>query len=477
MFDKQKWKTNIFITASVLPILLAAVATSQAQIPDFTPPTPLFRAVMQNDTPAVKSILDQGADPNEGLFQGFPPLFFAVFYQNLEMLRTMIENGADINARDASGSSTLMWAAFNEQANTEIVRELLKMGVDPNIKNKSGETALTWSLRRGPTPVVALLKTSGASDSAMIKESVEKAIGLLQRSGAHFAEISGCVSCHHQFLPQMAVGIARERGFAVDDGISRDQIEAVVRLFEPVREFMLAGTERIPDPALSVSYALNGLGAERYTPDALTHAMAHLISTQQHADGSFRALPVRPPLESNDFTATTLSLRAVQLFGADTEDGVARALDWLRAAKPHGNEDRVMQLLGMTWANAAPEELRSVANALLAEQRPDGGWAQLPALGTDAYATGQALVALALSGQVDVSDPAYQHGIEFLLRIQQPDGSWHVQTRTFPVQRYRESGFPHGKDQFISAAGTSWAAMALALTARSAESEIANSNK
>ena len=104
------------------------------------------------------------------------------------------------------------------------------------------------------------------------------------------------------------------------------------------------------------------------------------------------------------------------------------------------------------------------ARALLACQRPDGGWSQLPNVETDAYATGQALVALKLSGQVSASDPAYQRGVGFLLRSQLTDGSWLVRSRTFPFQPYKESGFPHGKDQWISAAGTSWAAMALTLS-------------
>jgi len=34
-----------------------------------------------------------------------------------------------------------------------------------------------------------------------------------------------------------------------------------------------------------------------------------------------------------------------------------------------------------------------------------------------------------------------------------------------PIQPYFESGFPHGRDQFISAAATNWAATALALAA------------
>ena len=39
-------------------------------------------------------------------------------------------------------------------------------------------------------------------------------------------------------------------------------------------------------------------------------------------------------------------------------------------------------------------------------------------------------------------------------------GTWYVQTHTHPLQPYFESGFPYGHHQWISAAGTSWAAMA-----------------
>ena len=51
------------------------------------------------------------------------------------------------------------------------------------------------------------------------------------------------------------------------------------------------------------------------------------------------------------------------------------------------------------------------------------------------------------------------------LRTQAADGSWHVASRSIWIQPYFESGFPYGHDQWISAAGTSWAVMALSLTA------------
>jgi hypothetical protein len=55
--------------------------------------------------------------------------------------------------------------------------------------------------------------------------------------------------------------------------------------------------------------------------------------------------------------------------------------------------------------------------------------------------------------------------VEFLLRTQLEDGSWFVQTRSFPLQAHVETLFPHGRSQFISVAATSWATMALAQTA------------
>jgi hypothetical protein len=95
----------------------------------------------------------------------------------------------------------------------------------------------------------------------------------------------------------------------------------------------------------------------------------------------------------------------------------------------------------------------------------------LPSLASDAYATGQALVALKEAGAVDVSSPSYKRGIEFLLKTQLEDGSGYVKSRANPIQPYFESGFPHGRDQWISAGASNWAtAMALVLASQKSES-------
>jgi hypothetical protein len=52
------------------------------------------------------------------------------------------------------------------------------------------------------------------------------------------------------------------------------------------------------------------------------------------------------------------------------------------------------------------------------------------------------------------------------MSTQLADGSWYVKSRAIRIQPFFESGFPYGRDQFVSAAGTNWATQALALAAR-----------
>jgi N-acyl-D-amino-acid deacylase len=442
----------------------AVAASASAQIPDFTPQTPLIGAIFHNDLQQARRLLEHGADPNEGRFAGFAPAFMAVQRGHLHLLRLMIARGADLNARDASGSTLLMWAAANEAGEATLVEELLKLGADAHVTNKVGETALDWALRRGDTPAAAALRHAGASDQAKIRASVQRSLTLLQRSGAQFIRQNGCFSCHHSSLVQVTAGLARSRGLSVDEAAIREQDDLTVKLLTSVMDEALKNRDRIPDPPIALGYALMGLAAGERPADAVTTAMADVIAAWQGEDGAFHPLPaVRPPLETSSFTATALSVRALRLYGVDSDARMARARNWLRSAMPRSTEDRAMQLLGLVWSGAPASDTKTSAAALLALQRPEGGWGQLPGLESDAYATGQALVALSHSGHSPAS-PQYRRGTTFLLRTQMQDGSWLVRTRSYPVQPPKDTGFPHGKHQWISAAGTSWAAMALALS-------------
>jgi Ankyrin repeats (3 copies) len=217
------------------PLFLACGlgAALSAQIPDFTPRTPLIAALLHNDAAEAARLLEAGADPNEGRFPGggMPPLFLAIQRQDLMLVRLMADKGADLEARDASGSTPLMWAAFNETGDATIVEELLRHGADPMAANKSGETALNWASRRGETAAVAALRRAGAVDAAAIRQSVESAVALLEKSGTQFGKSSGCFSCHHQALPQMAMGVARTRGIQLDEAAARREIARISGTF------------------------------------------------------------------------------------------------------------------------------------------------------------------------------------------------------------------------------------------------------
>lgn len=444
--------------------LCAAVCLFAQAPPNFTPPTPLFGAVMTGDAAAVRKLLAAGANPNEGRFLGASPLLLAIGTYNVEAADLLIGAGADVQATlEIDGATTLMVAAYNEGGDDRLVKRLIEAGVGLNAKNQKGETALQWALRRGSTPAVTALRNAGASDSEMIRQSVEKAVALLQKSGPEFIKVSGCASCHNQSLPQMAYSVTRSRGMAVDEGAARKQVNAVMGMYRPLTEMFAKGTQAFPNPPISVSYALAGLAAEGYPADETTAAMAHLISTYQRPDGSFIVLGIRPPLESSAFSAAALSIRALQAYGkdADRDERVERARRWLETAKPVTGEDGSMRLLGLAWAKAPSAVLAQAAEEVAARQRQDGGWAQLNGVETDAYATGMALVALSTAGRG--YDASYRRGVDYLLRTQLDDGSWQVRTRTIPLQPYKESGFPHGRNQWISAAGTSWAVMALGL--------------
>jgi squalene cyclase len=280
---------------------------------------------------------------------------------------------------------------------------------------------------------------------------------------------SGCVSCHNNSVEAMAVAAAQKNGIKVDEQLVRTQILTIATYIETWRERVLQGLG-IPGDSDTVSYILVGLAAQNYQPDAATDALARFLKSQQWPDGGWRILAHRPPIESNDIEVTAASLRALQVYGPKAQPSeyakaVRRATDWLMKAQPKNTEERAFQLLGLAWAGVKPsgETIKKARRDLIAQQRADGGWSQIPTLESDAYATGQVLVALKEVG-VSVTDPAYKRGIQFLLNAQAEDGSWHVQSRAVPLQPFFESGFPYGRDQFISAAGSNWAAMALALS-------------
>ncbi len=394
------------------------------------------------------------------------------------LFKRFTELGATLPTPDSKGFTVLMRASAGESASQEVVQALLDRGLDVNAKNNTGETALDYALRNGDTPVVATLRKAGAKansktasltaqpkPASSIQDALTRSFPLLRRADDGFLRQSGCVGCHNNSLFEMTLAAAKRAGWRTGDEDAPRHRKAIGPYIEAWRERALQGIG-IPGGPDTVSYILVGLQAIGYAPDEATDALAYYLLGRQRSDGVWRVQTGRPPMESSDIEVTAMSLRALQAYAPKTqkakyERAVGLAKKWLETAQPLSTEDRAFQLLGFAWTGA-PHELRTKAGqALLKEQRPDGGWGQIPSLASDAYGTGQAMVALRESGVLDASAPQYQRGVRFLLNTQFEDGSWYVRSRSIPFQPYFESGFPYGHDQWISAAATNWAAMAL----------------
>ena len=298
---------------------------------------------------------------------------------------------------------------------------------------------------------------------------------MLQRADANFVPKAACVSCHNNSLAAMAIGSARRNGFQVDEKIAAQQVKANVFGLEKLRDYLHQGffvpVEDVFGPFL-VSYVLIGLDAEHYKPDLNTDAVAMYLKSHQAADGQW-AYPIadsRPPICSVYIGQTALSMRALQLYAPKTDKAaydrsIQLAASWIATARPKNNDDRGWRVLGLSWAGKDKDATQKAMRELLAAQRADGGWSDIDSMESSAYATGKALFALQTAG-LSASDAAYERAVRFLLNTQQEDGSWYVKTRAMAFQPYFDAGFPHGFDQWISAAGSSWATMALSVASQ-----------
>ena len=264
----------------------------------------------------------------------------------------------------------------------------------------------------------------------------------------------------------MAMKLASARGIAVDAEVMAHPIQSIVDVWTSRREGLMLGRE-IGGGANEITYGLLAFAESGVAPNAATDAVTANLASTQRSDGSWVFFDTRPPQADNSLIHfTAMAIRGLDVYGPpgqrdDIRTRIARARDFLRQASPASTQDEAFKLLGLVWSRVPAAEISTQTRRLLSLQRADGGWAQLPTMTPDAYATGQALYALHVSG-MEPKNSVYLNGTSYLLRTQTTDGSWFVRSRAFGFQPYFESGFPHGMDQFISASATAWAAIALA---------------
>jgi ankyrin repeat protein len=458
--------------------------------------SPLIAAAYNANLDAVKLFLSKGASvnavassptlfpldsPKSGplALSAVTPLMAAAASAPPELVKALIDAGAHVNATDGRRMTPLMLAVATNHQNPAVIRLLVDRGADVRAQSSIGETAADWARKIGAPAGLEMLKVARSAESAAApvavapgidaKTAAARAMALLETSSQKFFESSGCVSCHHQNVADLAAGEARAKGVRVDAQAAIERLEMLAAGPPPA---LLLERMDINVPEILAS-TLAGLASVGVPPDRATDKMAVNIAAAQRADGSWKVvngIGARPPAGDGDISRAALCIRSLTVYAppgrADMRARSAKARQWLAAATPITAEERNMQLLGLHWAGADAATLKPLAAAILAAQQRDGGWRQRDGLSTDAYATGQSLYALARAGGVPAADPAYKRGVAYLLSTQAANGSWRVTSRAPKFQAYFNSGFPYAGDQWISAWATGWATMALAQAAQ-----------
>ena len=440
--------------------------------------TALMFAGTSGNAGAVRLLIERGADVKVKSKRNETALGFAATSGVQASVEMLLARGAEVNVRNIRGYSPLMFAASSDAMPAGIIRLLLDKGADGSFTGDYDEPARALAAKRGHTEAARLLGAEAPpADKATtivirvsvsdrpIPGAVRSSLSLLEKQSDTFIRTAGCNSCHSQSLPSAVLGLARDYGLTS------------TKTFPQLPETMRPPVEQLMDFDIvspSIAWELFDAGMNHEPRTQRTDAIVRYLMAMQTSDGGWQ-IPEsrRPPMNSGKIQTAALAVYAMKNYAPQAErlsceKAIARAVAWLEKAAPVTNQDHAFRLLGLAWGGAPSSAIREEARSVSALQRADGSWSQLPAMASDAYATGEALFALGSAGRMTASDPVFRKGADYLLSTQASDGSWHVRSRSIWLQPYFESGFPYGQDQFISTAGTAWATLALTLAAEPA---------
>jgi hypothetical protein len=294
--------------------------------------------------------------------------------------------------------------------------------------------------------------------------TIDRGLGFLTKDAVAWKNQHHCASCHHAALVIWAMREAKQRGHAIDEPVLAELTKWVAESGDG--KFGLARPASAPKAASpkAVWFAL-ALGAAA-KPDAISQAglkrLLKTVTSEQTENGSWSAWPeTRPPIFGNsDESLTALATLAVLTAAATGDESAQAARDkgikWLAETKTD-DDPQSLALRLVLWKRLGrpAEEWQPLVRRIQARQNADGGWSQRKDMASDAWATGQALYALAHAG-LTADEPVIRRAQAFLIRTQRADGSWPMTSR--PVKPGGEgckSLIP------ITGAGSAWAILGL----------------
>jgi Squalene-hopene cyclase C-terminal domain/Prenyltransferase and squalene oxidase repeat len=315
--------------------------------------------------------------------------------------------------------------------------------------------------------VVILANAASAQDlrpkGSDFNTTIDRGLTFLARDARAWKSEHNCVSCHHAGLVVWALQEAKQSGRAVDEPVLAELTKWVAESGD--------GKTGVPRPAArpralntkAVWFALS-LGADP-APDSVTRnglkLLLETVKSDQTDDGSWSAWPeTRPPFfGDSDESMTVLATLALQPASGTDEAAQSvrdKGVAWLVRTKSNDDPQSIALRLVLWQRLGRPAvEWEPLVQRIKDRQNADGGWSQTREMASDAWATGQALYALAHAG-IKATEPVIARGRDFLRRTQRDDGSWPMTSRpTRPGSEGAKSLIP------ITGAGTAWGILGL----------------
>jgi hypothetical protein len=291
--------------------------------------------------------------------------------------------------------------------------------------------------------------------------AIDRGLTFLAGDARAWKKEHNCASCHHAALVIWSMHEAKARGHAVDEQFLAEMTRWVAESGD--------GKTGLPRPAgrpkalnpKAVWFAL-ALEADPKPDAAAQKGLKLLLDTvkgDQLDDGRWSSWPeTRPPIFGNsDESMTALATLAA----AQNGDGPAKSVrdkgvGWLARTKSDDDAQSIAIRLVLWRRLGRPShEWQPLVERIKERQNADGGWSQAPGMASDAWATGQALYALAHAG-IKSDEPVLARARAFLVKTQRGDGSWPMTSRPVkPGGQGSKSLIP------ITGAGTSWAVLGL----------------
>jgi hypothetical protein len=311
----------------------------------------------------------------------------------------------------------------------------------------------------------ASLAAGPAPPRADVGPAIDRGLVFLVKDAQEWKKKHNCVSCHHASLVIWSMREAKQRGHVVDGPVLAELTKWVAQSGDgrSGQSRPASAPKALNPKAIHFALALETDSAPDKVAQDATKLLLKTVESDQIQNGSWVAWPeTRPPIfGASDDSMTALATLAVLPAAAagDLSAKVVRdkGVEWLAKTKTDDDPQSVaMRLVLWRRLGRPAEEWKPLVERIQQRQNADGGWSQAKAMASDAWATGQALYALAHAG-IGPGEPAIARGHAFLIKTQRGDGSWPMTSRpTKPGGAGSTSLIP------ITGAGTAWAVIGLA---------------